>query len=148
MKRKNTPVTSSLSPEQPAIKFIKKLFNDYLDTTSAILQSHAFTEDAELELKEADKNLLEEIENLEIITNDFDSLIEQLDKLKANHDDSFDEDEVLKLVSEETIIAEAGKSAGLVIVKLQSIADTDKLIEFVNREIYPYNINNREALKV
>lgn len=134
--------------KQDSIAIIRKLFTGYLDTTSAILQSHTFTEDAELELKEADKNLLEEIEDLEIVTNDFDSLIEQLDKLKANHDDSFNEDEILKLVSEEAIIAEAGESSGIVIVKLQSITDTDKLIEFVNREIYPYNVNCKEALKV
>lgn len=147
MQKKPTVAAVPLTPAQNTTAILRKIFTDYLDTTGAILSSHLFVEDASLELKEADKNLLSEIDDLEIETADFDSLIEQLEKLKNNNDDSFDEDKLLELCSEDAIL-DAADIPGYIVIKLQSITDTDKLVEFVNREIYPYNLNNGSALKV
>lgn len=138
----------TLTPEQNSIDIIRKLFTDYLGTTGAILQSHTFTEDAELELKIADKNLLEEIENLEVVTGDFASLVEQLEKLKRNRDDNFDEAELLKLCDEDAIVDEVKEYAGYAVVKISSIMDGDKLTDFINSEIHPYNIGGKSSFSM
>ena len=145
MAKQNKPAPLP-DPVQDTIAIIRKLFTDYLDTAGAILQSHVFTEDAELELKEADKNLLEEIENLEVVTGDFDSIIEQLEKLIANKES--EDEELLKLCNEESIIAAAGDCTGYAIIKITSVTDGDKLTDFVNENIYPYNIGGKSQFSM
>lgn len=146
---KPTTSADTMPAVQDTKAILRKLFTDYLDTTSAILQSHTFTEDAELELKEADKNLLNEIDNLEVVTDDFDSLIEQLEKFKTNGEfDSVRQEIIADMLDEQTAIYAAEQVTGYAVIKLCNIFDGDKLTDFVNREIYPYNIGGKSEFKL
>lgn len=122
-----------------------KEFERYTEFCGAALDSNTFTEDALLEIKIANEDFKTKLENLntDILPTDFDNCCEVLEKLKEG--DDWDSEKIIELLDEDDIIAEAERTPGYAVIKLSSIAETDKLVEFVNKEIYPYNIGGKSA---
>lgn len=139
MSTKNTE-PEELSPQD----ILLNEFDKYLDTCEAILKDNPFSEDAIPELSLADGNFKKVLENINWPDQSFEDYLKSLELLKHT-DSDWDPEKILELLDEDDIIAEAEKTPGYAVIKLSSIAETDKLVEFVNKEIYPYNIGGKSA---
>ncbi len=117
------------------IDAVLDLLKKHTETTKAILDDYALgDEDCRMDLAVADENLRDEIEEMEIE----DSYSQLLQKVK-DHDDFSSEDLLEMLIKEEGEIClhEALQARNYAIIKIDNINDQSKLLDFVEKEIYP-----------
>lgn len=115
----------------------------------AALDSNPFSEDALIEINTAMDDYFTKLENFNtdfLADVDIDTCIEKLEDLKGSEPlDTDREGSLLALLSNESIVDAADSIKGYAVVALPGIADAEKLTEFLNKEIYPYNIGGKSA---
>lgn len=139
-------VKTKATPATPVNKLLR-FFENYQDTCTAILDSHTFTEDALDELIEADKNFRELLENFTSIEDaDFDEVLERLKALNDNVD--FDSEALIELCDQDAVIEAAKETSGCIVIEMESLLDKSKVEDFINKEIYPYNLGENHYLQL
>jgi hypothetical protein len=122
--------------EKTVSEQIIDLFNQYLDTTSAILTDYVADPGMLVELSCADKNFIEEIEALQEEMDSKELTFDDLTK-KLSEVDDFDNSAILDLCDPE-LAADWFSNEGYAIVKIQTLDQRTKLEDFVTTEIYPH----------
>ena len=116
---------------QPLSEKVLDRIDEYLDTTSAILEDYAVEDGLITELSEADKSLQSDIRDM-ILEDDYDSILERLKKMDLDDDmkaqllDLFEEDEILSKVQD----------FGHCVIKIDNIVERQKLEDFVHAHIH------------
>lgn len=124
--------------KQTIIEKVNDLVDKYLDTTSAILTDYIADPGMELELGQADVDLQKGIQALEPDPDKaFDDIIDRL----TDMDVDIDADRLLGVLDDDQVRAYL-KGKGYAIIKVDNLAQQDKLTEFVEKEIWP-NYNDR-----
>lgn len=124
---------------------LNKILENYVTIINAILTDNVFCEDTLTEIHAANANLCNDISSIDSVTEPagfltFEDLLKAL-TLSKQQDENFDEADLIELIDSDTILNAATDIEGYKIIKVESLADQIKLDEFIQREIYPYNIS-------
>lgn len=150
---KNPHIADQLPPKEKTVtEHVADLFDQYLDTTGAILEDYIPDPGMMVELACADKNFKEEIaalgEELESNEPEFKQLLEKLKALGPGEIDVYD---LLRLCDTveayshpfETYAAEKGYA----LIKIETLQQRTKLEAFVTTEIWP-NYNEKDNYNI
>lgn len=153
LSRKKTKVEPAKAVQRRAPSWLREMFQKYLDTTSAIIQDYVPDPGMLDELKWANENLKEEIEAL--IGEFEDPTAEWLhDKISRLDSDDIDCDKLMDVVHstnsyssdkvmdmlDDGDMADHLLSKGYASIKIDNLAQRQKLEAFVKEEIWPnYN---------
>jgi hypothetical protein len=119
---------------------ITDIFNQYLDTTSAIIDDYVPDPGMLVELSCADKNFQEEINALQEELETKETNFKYLLKKVKDHKD-YDDAELWEII-EPGYAAEWLATKGYSVIKLENMQQQIKLEEFVTTKLYP-NYNDR-----
>lgn len=119
------------------LETVRMKFQEYQDTTSAILDDYLSGTDAMvMELGEADKNFLAELEKIEVPEQP--ELLQRLEQELLN--ERIETEDVLKLIDMDDIKFYYQGSFDIC-VKVDNANLRDKLETFIKEEIYPYYLD-------
>ena len=114
-------------------------FEAYLDRVGAVIEDHLIGDKAMLdELAALDKEFKEDLSEFAFTELPLDKAIEKVkeDAYFSDIVDAFDESDMLDHLEDK----------GYICIKVDGTMDQQRLKDFVNQNIYPYNVNSREAL--
>ncbi len=129
-----------------AIEEILKMLEEYIDTTGAILDDYLADDGLITELGEADKNLREKIESMQI-ENDFDSIVTQLEKIQKKSPDDIEGEKLIPFCSKGDLENWA-LDEDYCLVRVADINKRSLLEEFVTTHIHPFYNDQQENLIV
>lgn len=141
------PEPKRMSPMEVQMDEALKLVKSYRDIAKAIFHDYKIDADAWLELSTAEDDLEEALMDMkdEAGEEDFDSILERLKDLEP---ETYQQEELLQLVTDESLIMERAKESSCLLLEVNSLADREKLQEFINNNIYPYCINSRSGVQL
>ena len=143
---KNPHIAEQLPPKPKTVfDEVQTLFNDYLDTTSAIIEDYVPEPGMLIELAEADKNFKEEIAALEEEQEEpeFEKLLLKIKQLDPT---DIDTDKLLALCDPGYAMDWASQN-GYAVIAIENLNQRTKLEEFVTKELYP-NYNERNNYNI
>jgi hypothetical protein len=134
------------------IQRIIELFAEHQITTKAILFDYVADQNMIDELGEVDNNFISDLEDLRTESDIFDLIIKQLEEIKYNHYLDTDQCEALMNLMEDDFkihfVEKELDKDNYTKVQVKGRADRMKLENFINSEIYPYNVNYGESISL
>jgi hypothetical protein len=131
-------------------------FEKYKAATGALLDDYAVSTGLVNELAEKDREFTAFVEDIDVdIAHDFDKIIEAVRTFcRYRRIDPVDIKTLVKTIGLDEVleaidgnaIADFVRANGEIIIRVEAMADRQKLEDFLRQEIYPYNINNLEGI--